>query len=87
MKQEQLNIFIENRVLEVANYIIETKATTRKAAKVFGISKSTVHKYITNILPNVNYSIFKKANEVLMYNKSQRSIRGGETTRLKYLKS
>lgn len=77
---------IEERTVELANYIIETKCTVREAAKKFGISKSTVHKDITERLCKINKNLAKLAHEVLMENKQERHIRGGIATREKYLK-
>lgn len=76
--------YIEERVLEVANYIIESKATIRKTAKVFGVSKSTIHKDMTERLPKINPQIAKEAKTVLDLNKSERHIRGGKATKMKY---
>ncbi|GAA0177731.1 sporulation transcriptional regulator SpoIIID [Clostridium sediminicola] len=76
--------YIEERVLEVAKYIIESKATIRKTAKVFGVSKSTIHKDMTERLPKINPQIAEKAKNVLDLNKAERHIRGGKATKMKY---
>ena len=76
--------YIEERVLEVANYIINSKATIRKTAKVFGVSKSTIHKDMTERLPKINPQIADEAKNILDYNKAERHIRGGKATKLKY---
>lgn len=76
--------YIEERVLEVAKYIIDSKATIRKTAKLFGVSKSTVHKDITERLPKINPAVAKEAREILELNKAERHIRGGRATKLKY---
>lgn len=76
--------YIEERVLEVARYIIESKDTIRKTAKVFGVSKSTIHKDMTERLPKINQSIAEETYTILELNKSERHIRGGEATKLKY---
>lgn len=76
--------YIEERVLEVANYIIDSKATIRKTAKVFGVSKSTIHKDMTERLPKINPSIAQEAKNILDLNKAERHIRGGKATKLKY---
>lgn len=76
--------YIEERVLEVAKYIIESKSTIRKTAKIFGVSKSTVHKDITERLPKINPAVAKEAREILELNKAERHIRGGRATKLKY---
>ncbi len=78
---------IESRTVDLANYIIENKATVRDTAKKFGISKSTVHKDLTERLPRINKSLFEAAREVLDKNRNERHIRGGLATREKYLKS
>lgn len=76
--------YIEERVLEVARYIIESKATIRKTAKVFGVSKSTIHKDMTERLPKINPQIATEAKTVLDLNKAERHIRGGRATKMKY---
>lgn len=77
--------YIEERVLSIAYYIIENGTTVRDAARKFGVSKSTVHKDITERLLQINPSIAAQAREVLDVNKSERHIRGGLATREKYL--
>ena len=77
--------YIEERAVEIAYYIIETKATVRQTAKKFGISKSTVHKDVTDRLLQINASLAREARKVLDTNKSERHIRGGMATREKYL--
>ncbi len=76
---------IEERVVEIARYIVEHKATVRETAKAFGISKSTVHKDVTERLARVNKNLAEATREVLDVNKSERHIRGGMATREKYL--
>ncbi|MGL4774474.1 MAG: sporulation transcriptional regulator SpoIIID [Clostridium sp.] len=76
--------YIEERVLEVAQYIIESQATIRKTAKEFGVSKSTIHKDMTERLPKINPAIAEQAQNILELNKSERHIRGGKATKLKY---
>lgn len=75
---------IEERACELAVYIIETGATVRTAAQHFGISKSTVHKDLSQRLPHYNRSLYKQVRRVLDENKAQRHIRGGMATREKY---
>jgi len=75
---------IEQRACDLAIYIIENKATVRAAAKKFGISKSTVHKDLTERLEHIDRQLFIQAKEVLELNKSERHIRGGMATRRKY---
>ena len=77
--------YIEERATDIANYIIETNATVRQAAKKFGISKSTVHKDVTERLIQINPALASQARYVLNQNKAERHIRGGLATREKYL--
>ena len=76
--------YIEERAIEIANYIIESNATVRQTARKFGISKSTVHKDVTERLMQVNPALAKEARKVLDVNKAERHIRGGLATREKY---
>ena len=76
---------IWKRVLEVSRYISQTKATVRDAARVFGVSKSTIHKDVTERLPKVNPELASRVKRVLEYNKAERHLRGGEATRRKYI--
>lgn len=76
--------YIEERALLIANYIVENNATVRQTAKQFGISKSTVHKDVTERLLNINPSLASAARKVLDVNKSERHIRGGMATKKKY---
>ena len=75
---------IEQRACDLAVYIIENKATVRAAAKQFGISKSTVHKDLSERLPHCNRALYLQVKEVLDRNKAERHIRGGLATRRKY---
>ena len=79
--------YIEERAIEIANYIIEHNATVRQTAKQFGISKSTVHKDVTERLSSINPALAGQARVVLDVNKSERHIRGGMATREKYLRT
>ena len=76
---------IEERACELAIYMIETGATVRAAAKHFGISKSTVHKDLSQRLPGYNKNLYNRVRKILDINKAQRHIRGGMATRNKYL--
>ncbi len=76
--------YIEERVLELANYIIETKSTVRATAKKYRISKSSVHKDITERLTEINPALAQEVKQVLECNKAERHIRGGLATRQKY---
>jgi len=77
--------YIEERVLELAAYILETNATVRSAATKFRISKSTVHKDITERLAEINPAMAQEVKSVLENNKAERHIRGGMATKEKYL--
>lgn len=74
----------KERCVVLAAYLIENKATVRAVAAHFGISKSTVHKDITQNLKKVNQSLYEQAKEILDINKQERHIRGGEATKRKY---
>lgn len=75
---------IESRAKIFANYIIENKATVRATAKNFNTSKSTVHKDVAERLVKFNPSLAQEVRKVLQVNKSERHIRGGMATKLKY---
>lgn len=77
--------YIEERTLEIAKYILSEGATVRQAAGVFGVSKSTVHKDVTERLPKINPLIASMVKEILDTNKAERHIRGGEATKRKYI--
>ena len=76
---------IEERCVMLANYLIENRATVRAVAKAFGVSKSTVHKDVTQVLKDVDSKLYLQTKEILEINKSERHIRGGEATRAKYI--
>ena len=76
---------IEDRACKVAVYMIETGATVRAAARHFGISKSTVHKDLTQRLQQYHHGLYTQVREILDHNKQERHIRGGMATRKKYL--
>ncbi len=77
---------IEERATRLAHYIIETKDTVRSTAKKFGVSKSTVHKDVSDRLLKINPILAKEVREILDENKAERHIRGGMATKLKYLR-
>ena len=79
-----MKAYIEERVLETADYIIENKATVRLCAKQFGISKSTVHKDVSERLVQINPGLAVEVRSVLDKNKKERHIRGGLATKAKY---
>ena len=78
---------IEERATNLAQYIIDSKDTVRGAAKKFCISKSTVHKDITERLVKINPILAHEVREILNENKAERHIRGGMATKLKYMKN
>ena len=78
--------YIEERVVKIASYIVENNSTVRQAAKMFGVSKSTVHKDISERLKLINPSMANEVRKVLDINKAERHIRGGMATKDKYLK-
>jgi len=75
---------IEERVFAVAKYIVSTKATIRKTATVFGVSKTTIHIDMTERLPKINPQIVIETKSIFDHNKAERNIRGGNATKLKY---
>lgn len=80
-----MKTYIEERAIEIANFIIHSNATVRETAKKFGISKSTVHKDITDRVDKINPQLAKEVRKVLEVNKAERHIRGGLATKEKYL--
>lgn len=78
--------YIEERAVIVAKYILETNTTVRQTAKTFGVSKSTIHKDVTERLEEINPSLALEVKTILEKNKSERHIRGGMATKLKYEK-
>ena len=78
---------VEERAIELGEYIVEHEATVRKTAKKFGISKSTVHKDVAQRLKYVDPQLYQKEKAILDENKAQRHIRGGIATKLKYQKN
>ena len=77
---------VEERAVELGQYIIESKATVRSAAKKFGVSKSTVHKDVSERLLKINPILASDVRRILDDNKAERHIRGGKATKLKYSK-
>ena len=77
----------KERCESIAIYMLENRGTVRSAASYFGISKSTVHKDVSQTLKKVNRPLYERVNELLETNKSERHIRGGEATKNKYKKS
>ena len=79
--------YMEERAIAFSHYIIENKSTVRDTAKNFSISKSTVHKDVTERLRHINPDLYEEVREVLNQNKAERHIRGGLATKMKYEKS
>ncbi|MBR3780849.1 MAG: sporulation transcriptional regulator SpoIIID [Clostridia bacterium] len=75
---------VEQRAVEIAEYIIENKTTVRAAAKKFGVSKSTVHMDVSERLKKLNPSLYNEVREILDINKAERHIRGGLATKQKF---
>lgn len=75
---------VEERAVELGTYILEHKATVRAAAKKFGISKSTVHKDVSQRLKTIDPPLYRDVKRILDVNKAQRHIRGGLATRMKH---
>ncbi|WP_093133140.1 sporulation transcriptional regulator SpoIIID [Salinibacillus kushneri] len=76
--------YIKERTTKIGRYIVETRKTVRVIAKEFGVSKSTVHKDLTERLPEINPELWKEVKEILTYHKSIRHLRGGAATKKKY---
>lgn len=77
---------IEERAVAVANFIVSSNSTVRETARRFGISKSTVHKDITDRVEKIDPELARSVRKVLEVNKAERHIRGGLATREKYLR-
>lgn len=75
---------IDDRATKLGEFIVENKTTVRRAAKQFGISKSTVHKDVSQRLKYIDSSLYRDVKNVLALNKAQRHIRGGMATKRKY---
>lgn len=81
-----MNEIVEERAVELGEYIVAHKSTVRAAAKEFGISKSTVHTDVAQRLKKLSPTLYAQVREVLEVNKAQRHIRGGLATKEKYKK-
>lgn len=79
-----MNDYIWQRVIDIANHVITTGDTVRGVAEAFGVSKSTVHKDLTERLQSINPGLAEQVKQILENNKSERHLRGGEATRKKY---
>src|SRR5690606_20220736 len=78
--------YIKERTIKIGKYIVETRKTVRMIAKEFGVSKSTVHKDLTERLPKINQDLATEVKKILEYNKAIRHLRGGEATKQKYIR-
>ncbi|ENH96564.1 stage III sporulation protein D [Gracilibacillus halophilus YIM-C55.5] len=76
--------YIKERTMRIGRYLVETKKTVRVIAKEFGVSKSTVHKDLTERLPDIHPELANEVKQILHHHKSIRHIRGGEATKQKY---
>lgn len=76
--------YIKERTVKIATFIQETRSTVRTTAKAFGVSKSTVHKDLTERLPLINPELAEEIKAILEHHKSVRHLRGGEATKIKY---
>ncbi|MEV3108465.1 sporulation transcriptional regulator SpoIIID [Paenibacillus larvae] len=79
--------YIKERTIKIGTSIVETRSTVRTIAKEFGVSKSTVHKDLTERLPEINPELANQVKHILEYHKSIRHLRGGEATKIKYRKT
>lgn len=77
--------YIKERTIKIGKYVVETRKTVRMIAKEFGVSKSTVHKDLTERLPEINPELANEVKKILEHHKSVRHLRGGEATKKKYL--
>jgi putative DeoR family transcriptional regulator (stage III sporulation protein D) len=84
MNKNQYQQYIENRILDEAHYIVDNITTVRDTAKKFGVSKSTVHKDITERLLDINSTLAEEVNIVMGINLEERHLRGGLSTQIKY---
>lgn len=78
--------YIKERTIKIGKYIVETRKTVRMIAKEFGVSKSTVHKDLTERLPKINQDLASEVKKILEYHKAIRHLRGGEATKQKYIR-
>ena len=85
MRRFYMNALINERVKEIEKIILNQKLTVREVAKIIGCSKSTVHKDLTERLQYIDYSLYEEVKDLLDYNKTVRHIRGGLSTKLKYI--
>ena len=81
-----MRINITNRVIQLADHVIATGDTVRSAAEKYGISKSTVHKDVSERLKHIDISLYREVKKILDFNLSERHLRGGKATKEKYAK-
>ena len=74
----------QERCIALGEYMVENRATVRSTAQVFGVSKSTVHKDVTEVLKNTNKALYQEVQKLLLQNKQERHLRGGEATKRKF---
>jgi putative DeoR family transcriptional regulator (stage III sporulation protein D) len=86
MEVDKMKEYIELRVMRLAEYIVETGDTVRGTSRVFGVSKSTIHKDVSQRLFEINPLLAREVRRVLQKNKAERHLRGGKATQIKYLK-
>lgn len=84
---EGVHDYIKERTIKIGRCLVETRNTVRTIAKEFGVSKSTVHKDLTERLPEINPELANQVKSILEYHKSIRHLRGGEATKVKYKKT
>lgn len=77
----------KNLIIQIANYYIDNKSTVRLCAKNFNLSKSTIHNYLTIHLPKIDQNLYKKVSAIAQLNFSQKHLRGGQSTKLKFKNS
>lgn len=82
-----MNFILNKRAITLGQYILKTQYTVRETAKFFGISKSTVHYDVSKRLKKVDNSLYEKVNIILQNNFNEKHLRGGEATKMKYLKN
>jgi putative DeoR family transcriptional regulator (stage III sporulation protein D) len=81
----EMNDYIKERALELGKYIVSAKTTVRDAGKIFGVSKSTVHKDVSERLPKINPAVALQVKDILDYNFEDKHLRGGRATKMHYM--
>jgi len=85
-KERNMTINVQQRVINVAEYIIKHKTTVRATAKIYNVSKSTIHNDLQKRLPKINKKYYFEISKILQFNFEQKHLRGGKATKEKYLK-